>query len=348
MIFNNANKETPEWVFIDKCDVPNLNLLNGKALRRKLFKSVSFDKTVALELTDVITGKNVQQNKARSKGNKFKKVNELVDDFTKGIRYDQPLPIVIFDNGKYHLIDGFHRITALSRIDQKTWIFDLYQLEDGFTLDDIFDEVGLGSNDHPPSTPHEKEDFILRGVKWVERQKKTVSKDDIQSWLDGISHSFGTKTQKNIVDAIFFNKQVATTFVAMDDNSATEVLENGGYTSDGKLDKDGDFGRVIRAEANGTYIPRNFCHILKDHKKQKHGQKTKVNFYLKTPTKTQGGDYLKGLENSKKEMLELWDCVKAMHYKLEADPNYCPFDFGVRPRQILETDDADDNGIVQI
>ena len=47
-------------------------------------------------------------------------------------------------------------------------------------------------------------------------------------------------------------------------------------------------------------------------------------------------------------MLELWDCVKAMHYKLEADPNYCPFDFGVRPRQILESDDADDNGIVKI
>ena len=221
-------------------------------------------------------------------------------------------------------------------------------MEDGFTLDDLFDEVGLGSNDHPPSTPSSKEDFILRGIKWVERQKGTVSKEKIQSWLDGISHSFTPKMQTNIVDDIAYNKKVATTFVAMDDKSAKEVIEKGGFTADGKEDKDGDFGRLLRAEPNGTYIPRNFCHILKDHKKAKDSKRTKVHFYLKPPAKKNNGDFLKALAESEKELRDLWDDVVAMHYKLEADPTYCPFEFGVRPKQLLESDEADDNGIVKL
>ena len=154
--------------------------------------------------------------------------------------------------------------------------------------------------------------------------------------------------QTNIVDDIAYNKKVATTFVAMDDKSAKEVIEKGGFTADGKEDKDGDFGRLLRAEPNGTYIPRNFCHILKDHKKAKDSKRTKVHFYLKPPAKKNNGDFLKALAESEKELRDLWDDVVAMHYKLEADPTYCPFEFGVRPKQLLESDEADDNGIVKL
>ena len=48
----------------------------------------------------------------------------------------------------------------------------------------------------------------------------------------------------------------------------------------------------------------------------------------------------------KKELNDFWDCVRSMHYKLEEDPNYCPFEFGVRPTQILETDP--DGGVVSL
>ena len=350
MIFNNANNNIPsdEWVFIDRCAVPDAKRLYGRALRRKLFKCASYVDVFTLRLDELNLGNDVQQNKARSIGVKFKTIHDLISDFSKGIRYDQPLPIVVLYDNEYYLIDGFHRVTALSRIDQESWIFDLYELEDGFTLDDLFDEVGLGSNDHPPSTPSSRDDFILRGVKWVERQKRTVSKDEIQSWLDGISHSFLPQLQSNIVDAIFFNKQVATTFVAMDDKSAKEVIEKGGFTVDGKEDKDGNFGRLLRAEPNGTYIPRNFCHIIKDHSEASDSKRTKVHFYLKPPKKSHDGDFLKALADSEDELMELWESVKAMHYKLKGDPTYCPFEFGVRPKQLLESDEADNNGIVKL
>ena len=65
-------------------------------------------------------------------------------------------------------------------------------------------------------------------------------------------------------------------------------------------------------------------------------------------TKKDNGDFLKALADSEKELRELWDYVVAMHYKLEADSTYCPFEFGVRPKQLLESDEADENGIVKL
>ena len=71
-----------------------------------------------------------------------------------------------------------------TRIDQESWIFDLYELEDGFTLDDLFDEVGLGSN--PPSTPQR---ISCLWYQMGRETKRNCTKEKIQSWLDGISHS---------------------------------------------------------------------------------------------------------------------------------------------------------------
>ena len=77
-------------------------------------------------------------------------------------------------------------------------------------------------------------------------------------------------------------------------------------------------------------------------------KRTKVHFYLKPPKKSHDGDFLKALADSEDELMELWESVKAMHYKLKGDPNYCPFEFGVRPKQLLESDEADENGIVKL
>ena len=60
----------------------------------------------------------------------------------------------------------------------------------------------------------------------------------------------------------------------------------------------------------------------------------------------EGSDPLKSVEDIKSELNDFWDCVKAMHYKLLDDADYCPFEFGVRPTQILETDP--DGGVIPL
>ena len=45
-------------------------------------------------------------------------------------------------------------------------------------------------------------------------------------------------------------------------------------------------------------------------------------------------------------MLELWDAVKLCALKLKEDRNWSPFEFGVRPSQIVDVDP--DGGVVSL
>ena len=151
---------------------------------------------------------------------------------------------------------------------------------------------------------------------------------------------------ENIANDVIHARHIDRTFVSFTDEAAAKYLkeDDGKYTSDGEIDEQGFAGRLVRAEANGTYGPRNFTHILKDAKK---GKRSKVHVYIPSnKVKKEGSDPLKSVEDMKKELNDFWDCVRSMHYKLEEDPNYCPFEFGVRPTQILETDP--DGGVIPL
>ena len=275
-------------------------------------------------------------------------------EFIKGIRYDEPLPIIVKWNGVYFLIDGFHRVYVLKDLGQISWAFDYYEINDGYDIEDLYDEIGLGANNHPPSSKATRKDFLTRAVKWSKREAEAgrqVTKEQVIEWIDGIEHSFTDKVVENIANDVIHARHIDRTFVSFTDEDAAKYLkeDDGKYTSDGEIDEQGFAGRLVRAEANGTYGPRNFTHILKDARgsQEKKGRRTKVHVYIPSnKVKKEGSDPLKSVEDMKKELNDFWDCVRSMHYKLEEDPNYCPFEFGVRPTQILETDP--DGGVIPL
>ena len=99
--------------------------------------------------------------------------------------------------------------------------------------------------------------------------------------------------------------------------------------------------RSICAEPNGTYVPRNFSHILKA---VAEGKRSKVHLYVPSGKKADKATEL--IDSTKEELLELWDAVKLCSLKLKEDRNWTPFEFGVRPSQIVDVDP--DGGVVPL
>ena len=350
---NNVENNVPQTP-IGVCEAPDEELLFGRALRRRIFRAAYYKDTFVEEIANIDTGGKTLKNKARSGGLIIEKLKELRGEYLKGNRYDEPLPIIVKWKGVFILIDGNHRIYVLKELGQISWLFDYYEINEGYDIEDLYDEIGLGANDHPPSSKASRRDFLVRATKWSKRESKRgreVTKEDLIDWINNIEHSFTDKVVENIANDVIHAKHIDNTFVSFTDEDAATYLktDDGKYTSNGDIDGNGFAGRLIRAEPNGTYGPRNFTHILRDARgsTEQKGTKSKVHMYIpSSKVRKEGSDPLKSIENTKKELNDFWDCVKAMHYKLLDDPDYCPFEFGVRPTQILETDP--DGGVVPL
>jgi hypothetical protein len=317
---------------ISICEVPDLNLLPSTEKRRK-FKSATYKTTIVEDLAKIDVGGKTVKNRARSGGTDNINTENLYGEFECGIRYDQLPPIVAYVEGELKLIDGFTRFRALSRRGQIAWAFDVYELNPGYTVDDLFDEIGLGANNHPASKSADDKDFVTRGINWVNRQKHLVSSDEIRDWVNSIHHSFSQKKVNNIVKTIHNKVYPDKTLRTFTSTEVEEYLNAKGYKGGGQIDDEGFAGRIICAEPNGTYVPRNFCHILKD---VADGKRSRVHLYIPSG---KGADKANDLiDASKDELLELWDAVKLCALKLKEDRNWTPFEFGVRPSQIVDVD----------
>jgi hypothetical protein len=325
---------------ISVCEVPDANLLPSPDKRRK-FNSARYRNTVIEDLSNIDVGGKTVKNRARSGGTDNINTENLEGEFDRGIRYDQLPPIVVYVNGVFTLIDGFTRFRALQRRGQIAWAFDVYEINNGYTLDDLFDEIGLGANSHPASKSAVSDDFIVRGLNWVKRQGSVVSEEQISHWVNNIPHTFTEKKVKSIVKSIKEKAYPDKSIRTFKSDEVETYLSNHGFTYGGRIDDEGFAGRVICAEPNGTYVPRNFCHILKD---VTEGKRSKVHFYI--PSGKKADQATKLLDTSMEEMNELWEAVKACALMLKMDKNWTPFEYGVRPSQIVDLDP--DGGVVPL
>lgn len=325
---------------ISICEVPDVNLL-PKAEKRRKFRSATYKTTIIEDLANIDVGGTTVKNRARSGGTDNINTENLEGEFDCGIRYDQLPPIVAYVEGVLKLIDGFTRYRALTRRGQVAWAFDVYEINEGYTLEDLFDEIGLGANNHPASKSAIVDDFVIRGLNWVKRQDYVVSEDEIRSWVNSISHTFTQKKVNNIAKSIQQKAYPDKTLRTFKSDEVESYLSIHGFTSGGKVDDEGFAGRIICAEPNGTYVPRNFCHILKD---VVEGRRSKVHLYVPSGKKAEQASKL--IEDSMEELNDLWDAVKACALMLRMNKDWTPFEFGVRPSQIVDVDP--DGGIVPL
>jgi hypothetical protein len=334
--------------YLGKCDAPDLNLLPSADSRRK-FRTGTYVETV-LEFVDRIDiGGGTEKNRARSEGTDTDHATALYNELCSGIRYDQLPPIVVKIGTSYCLIDGFTRVKALKKRGQERWCFDVYEINEGFTLSELRDEIGLGANNHVVAKRATKADFIISGIQWVklnDKEGKTISKKDIKNWLESIPNSFSSAQKTDIVNKIFDKAYPDCSVATFTESEASQYLEPFGFASKGKDDGDGFVGRTFAATINATHAPRNFCHALNDF--FQHGKRTRINLFA--PNGTKSKDVQKVIQ-SQKEEIEKWEKALDKYYCVKQTliaqgQDFRLIEFGVRPSQLVDVDP--DGGVVPL
>ena len=337
-------------VYLGKCDAPDLSLLPTTESRRK-FRTGKYVETV-LEFVDRIdVGGGTEKNRARAEGTDTEHATALYNELCSGIRYDQLPPIVVKIGTSYCLIDGFTRVKALKKRGQERWCFDVYEINEGFTLSELRDEIGLGANNHVVAKRATKADFIIAGIQWVKEndnsnEGKTISKKDIKNWLESIPNSWTTAQKTDIINKIFDKAYPDCSVATFTESEAAQYLEPLGYASKGKDDGNGFVGRTFAATINATHAPRNFCHALNDF--FQHGKRTRINLFAPNGTKSKD---VERVIKSQKEEIEKWEKALDKYYSVKQTliaqgQDFRLIEFGVRPSQLVDIDP--DGGVVPL
>ena len=194
--------------FSSPCDVVDTNRYN------ELVKSVlpKYRTVRIIEIrnlrVDSIKFKNKSGqiiNKARSLGTDKENVRLLLDSLVnQGWDMTKIPPIVELND--LTLYDGFSRHEALLKKKHEEAPYLVVERIDGFILDEVIDEIGLGANNHSQSRKATIIDFKKRFAAFVSRQKELgieVTTKDGLKWFAGIEHSFSDEQIENAIADTF-------------------------------------------------------------------------------------------------------------------------------------------------
>ena len=113
------------------------------------------------------------------------------------------------------LYDGFTRYDAELELGYTHAVFNKVTLKDGFTEEEMRDEIGLGANNHPPSKAATIGDFKVRLTSYVDNyeiQNNTLpSMGDCIDWMNNIDHSFMQKQVIDLAETVLKSKRCSKT-----------------------------------------------------------------------------------------------------------------------------------------
>lgn len=263
--------------FIDRCSAPDPSNVVLSSLHRMQVKGSRYVETIILPVEDIDRGGEWEQSQIRVSGTNSENKQNLKEDLSKGIRYNELPPIVMKQDNQYKLIDGFTRTWALLELAQKYWVFDLYETETDADQDSVLKDMKLGANAHAPSRGAAQEDFENVGKEHVNSGVIAKDYDAILDWVKNVPNVFSEKTQKTIATRIFKETVSSTKLRSLELNDVKKIIrEKTEYQVGGKLDQKNRYGRVVNA-ANDLYTLRNFKFILEDYAKT--GRPTMISLY---------------------------------------------------------------------
>lgn len=205
------------------CGVPNLDWF--KNLELPTFRTA---KVVGLEIRDcssiIYTNDKGQEiNVARSTGTDYvnrEKIRNSIE--VNGIQVDVIPPVILPDGTS---VDGFTRGGALKVLKQEKWVYLVVDLKDGFSIEDLKDELGLGCNNHSPSKPATEDDFEVRLRNWIARQESSPTVQECMNWWNSIPHSFSQKVVENRCNKVVNNIMASSSMVSFNKEAAETVAK---------------------------------------------------------------------------------------------------------------------------
>ena len=163
-------------------------------------------------------------NLARSTGTDKENVSALFDSM-KNEGWDVTKVPPIVEETDNTLYDGFSRHEAHLKRDQQEAPYLVVKRKEGFTVDDVIDEIGLGANNHSQSKKATIADFKKRFAAFVIRQNengKEVTTNDGLEWFAAIPNSFNDERISDAIDDVFSTAKARKNMEAFTKRQAEE------------------------------------------------------------------------------------------------------------------------------
>lgn len=178
-----------------------------------------------------------------------------------GYKVDEDIPY-IFEDGQ--LIDGYTRFDAIEQEGYSSWIFNVVQVKEGFTREDVAREIGLGKNNHwnafKAATVTDWQKVIAARIEEVcandPANMPTVGQ--IVDFINTIDHSFTQKKVATLAEECIAKKMSSLTMESFSTRSARKkavtMLAEEGRASKNLV--------VLNGSGDRTYIYRTIVEIM--------------------------------------------------------------------------------------
>ena len=226
-------------------------------------------------LNDVIRTNEEGQviNLARETGTNRENIQNILNSIkVKGVLLDAQPPFLGTND---IVIDGYTRFEAILSLGLEYWVFNKVEPKTGFTWDDVWDEIGLGANDHPPSKSATRGDFRKRLGRWVAIQEKSPTQGQCVDWINRIPHSFSQQIVTNIAQEVLKQNRATSTMESVDPKTVTR-----------RASKECDSrARIIPVNISGntTYFKRAIIDALEAKSNPKVSEVVGVGYLKDTP-----------------------------------------------------------------
>jgi hypothetical protein len=264
-------------------------------------------------------------NIARELGTNKENVQDLANNIKiNGVLLDAQPPFVGTDNT---LFDGYTRTEAILKMGLEYWVFNVVEPKGDSTWSDVWNEIGLGANNHPPSKSATRGDFTKALARWVATQEQEPTQGRCVDWINNIPHSFSQEIVTNIAQKVLKTQRAANTVESFDAKQVVAKISKN-YTNRTQV-------IPFNLSGNSTYLKRSAFDVLESISNPNMSERVGVGFVKDVPAEEMNAVREEGL----KEIEKINDLFEAaFQVRMKRGSNFKLLDINYMMPQIIDVE----------